>query len=222
MTVSSPRWIPVAALVACLLTPDRLDAQTSHSDHRSPGTRHAEFTPVRPATAADTARALDLARRLREAIAVYADIEAAEAAGYRMRPDMMAAGGKALVHMGNPRLARSRDAAFDPGKPQSLLYRRQDDGRLTIAGAMFTAPATATLDELDARVPLGLARWHRHVNVCRPPRGVARTVEFRRAMTEEACDRVGGRFRAEGPRYMVHVMTDVGDEPAAIFPQGRD
>ena len=133
----------------------------------------------------------------------------------------MAEGGKGLVHMGNPVLARSPDVPFDPAKPQALLYRRQADGRLSLAGAMFTAPASATREELDARVPLGVAQWHRHVNVCRPPMGVARTAEFRRAVTEEACDRAGGRFRAEGTRYMVHVMTDGGDEIAAIFPQGR-
>ena len=48
---------------------------------------HMAFTPARPGTAADTARALDVVEHLRAAIAPYQTLEAAEAAGYRSRKD---------------------------------------------------------------------------------------------------------------------------------------
>src|SRR5947208_2916185 len=37
--------------------------------------------------------------------------------------------------------------------------------------AMDSAPARTSLDALDQRVPLSVARWHEHVNWCLPPRG---------------------------------------------------
>ncbi len=45
---------------------------------------------------------------------------------------------------------------------------------------------------------------------------------LRRAATPEACAEAGGRFQRESPRYMIHVMTDAGDDLAAAFPQGAE
>jgi hypothetical protein len=36
---------------------------------------------------------------------------------------------------------------------------------------MYTAPQRASLDDLDRRVPLSIARWHLHTNVCIPRLG---------------------------------------------------
>ncbi|MBA3319695.1 MAG: hypothetical protein H0T50_16610, partial [Gemmatimonadales bacterium] len=138
-----------------------------------------------------------MVQRLREAIAPYADVEAAAAAGYRVHPGMEMQPGKALVHLGNPKLKHDQDPAFDPSRPQALLYRPAPGGELTLAGAMFTAPGSASSEELDARVPLSVARWHQHVNICLAPVGGQRGPELRRAATPEACARAGGRFRAE-------------------------
>ena len=38
-----------------------------------------------------------------------------------------------------------------------------------LEGVMFTASPDATEDELNERIPLSIARWHRHVTVCRAP-----------------------------------------------------
>ena len=105
-----------------------------------------------------------------------------------------------------------------PGAPGAALPA-QPDGQMLLAGAMFVAPLSATEEDLDAMIPLGVAHWHRHVNVCvSTDRRSAR--RFPKASTPEACEAAGGRFRAES-RYMIHVMTDAGNDLSRIFPQGQ-
>ena len=86
--------------------------------------------------------------------------------------------------------------------------------------AMFVAPEGATEEDLDARIPLSVARWHQHLDVCRGPEGEMKR-RYRQATTASACEAAGGRFRSES-RYMVHVMVDSGDDLAAAFPQHPD
>jgi hypothetical protein len=181
---------------------------------------HMAFTPTRSGTAADTARARDVVERLRFAIAPYQTLEAAEAMGYRSRiaPDMVK--GARLLHLGKRAGVRRAGKPFDPAAPQALLYRRDANGEFRLAGAMYVAPPSATLDDLDAMIPLSVARWHRHLNVCVS----GNRKSFKRipgAMTGEACQAAGGRFRAESS-YMVHVITDAGNDLTLVFPQGRD
>jgi hypothetical protein len=184
-----------------------------------PGHRHMSFTAPRPGTAADTARALAVVKTLRTAIARYSTLSAAESAGYRSRlPDAMQQRRRTL-HLGRPR-SRAGTGEFDPTSPQALLYRRDDEGRFQLTGAMFVAPDGASEDDLDARIPLSVARWHRHTDVCRGPTGEMKP-RYLRATTRSACEAVGGRFRSES-RYMVHVMVDAGDDLAAAFPQSPD
>jgi len=181
---------------------------------------HMAFTTAPTGTAADTARALEVVHKLRTATAGYQTLEAAEAAGYvvRQRPDRVKAGG--VLHVGRARTSGKRPRPLDLSKPQVLLYRRDADGTMRLAGVMLVAPRGATGKDLDAVIPRSVAPWHRHVNVC----GTVESGMIRRfpgISTPEACAAAGGRFRAE-TRYMIHVMTTVGDDLAAIFPQGRD
>jgi hypothetical protein len=60
---------------------------------------------------------------------------------------------------------------FNAAKPTSLLYRQEPDGKFVFLGVMYTAPARASLDELERRIPLAVARWHEHVNWCVPQAG---------------------------------------------------
>ena len=55
-----------------------------------------------------------------------------------------------------------------PAAPSSLIYRRNARGELELLGAMYMAGPRATPEELDARVPISVARWHKHVNYCFP------------------------------------------------------
>ncbi|MFL5515325.1 MAG: hypothetical protein ACJ8DJ_04155 [Gemmatimonadales bacterium] len=183
------------------------------------GQHHMSFTRPRGGTAADTARALAVVRTLRGAIAQYPTLAAAEAAGYRSRLPEMMQQRRRMLHLARPRSSTST-AEFDAAAPQALLYRRDESGRFQLAGAMFVAPEGATEADLDARIPLSVARWHQHHNVCRGPKGEMKP-RYLGATTASACEAVGGRFRSES-RYMVHVMVDTGDDLAAAFPQGPD
>lgn len=73
---------------------------------------------------------------------------------------------------------------------------------------MYTAPRTFSEDQLQERVPLSLARWHAHVNLCLPTRGEARRGDFQKWLaisTEKECDQAGGRFVPQLFGWMVHV-----------------
>jgi hypothetical protein len=204
----------------CILTPLSGAAAGLCAQTHQPAMahKHMRLTPTRAGTAADTARALAVVHELRSAIAPYQTLGRGDAAGYRARRDSGTVKEGGLLHAGN-RMRRARgERAFDPKAPQALLYRRGPDGDMRLAGAMFVAPLSATAEDLDAMIPLGVAHWHRHVNVCvsadrRPFR------RFHSADTPEECEAAGGRFRAES-RYMIHVMIDGGDDPAKAFPQG--
>jgi hypothetical protein len=207
--------LAVASLVALGAGPAALGAQM---DAGMPMTHsHMSFSPARPGTPADTARVLGLLSGLRAAISPYQDLEAAQAAGFQARRDPQSVAAGKLLHVGRRVRVAGNAKGFDPGAPQALLYRRGEDGRMRLAGAMFVAPLSATEDDLDAMIPLSIARWHRHMNVC--VAGDRRSVRrIARATTEEACTTSGGRFRAQS-RYMVHVMTDAGSDLASAFPQ---
>jgi hypothetical protein len=189
-------------------------------DHPAEAHPHMSFTSLRPGSAADTARALAVVDALRTAVQPYQTLEDARAAGYRWLRDPATVKAGQLLHVGRPMALRAGAKPFDPREPQSLLYRREADGTMRLAGAMYVAPRTATTDDLDAMIPMSVAHWHRHINLCIPAdRSSLR--RLRKASTPEACAAAGGRFREE-TRYMVHVMTDTGNDLARAFPQGRE
>ena len=140
-------------------------------------------------------------------------MRAAGADGYtRFNPERQ----QRVVHFNNSSNAAQNDSGFDPGRPTSLLYRRAPGGKLVLAGAMYTAPNTASMEELNARVPLGIAQWHLHTNVCVPKRGETKRWSETRdgkpvfgpqggISTKAACDAVGGQFRETEFNWMVHV-----------------
>jgi len=208
---------PVLTALSLLLAASTASAQDMAA--MRPGHMHMSFTPARPPNSADSAKALAVVHTLRSAISRYPTLAAAESAGYRSRLPQAMQQRRRILHVAR---AKSRDGTgdFDPASPPALLYRRDERGRFLLAGAMFVAPEGATEDDLDAGIPLSVARWHRHLDVCRGPRGEVKP-RYRRATTLSACEALGGRFRSES-RYMVHVMIDSGDDLAAAFPQRPD
>jgi hypothetical protein len=188
--------------------------------------RHIELSPARVMTPQDSARAMDVAARLRLALAKYADTSAAVADGYRMFAPRLKQ--QRIYHFTNYRNAFMEAFRFDPEKPTSILYRRAADGRLEIVGAMYTAPKRAPVELLDERVPLSVARWHKHVNWCVPARGESdRWFERREDVpvfgpqspiaTRAECDAVNGRFLESPLGWMIHVNVFAGDELGMIF-----
>ncbi len=188
--------------------------------------KHMKLTPVRAATHDDTVRATQLAAELRQAIGKYQDTAAAVADGYHMFAPKIK--NQRVYHFTNYGRAFMAVFRFDPAKPTSILYKRGDDGRLRLVGAMYTMPKRASLDRLNDRVPLGIARWHEHVNWCLPPKGKESRLAERRdgepvfgpdspIATKAECDAVGGRFFANLGGWMVHANVFEGDDLATVW-----
>lgn len=176
---------------------------------------HLQLTPVRRATAADSARAAAIVDSLRRSIIQFSDTSAAVAAGYRMfLPNVK---NQRVFHFTHWGRAVAEAFRFDPAKPTSLLYRRNEAGQLALIGAMYGAPRGFSAEQLDGRIPLSMAQWHRHVNICLPARGdEKRWAERGRdgaplfgpqgsIATESDCARAEGRFLPSLFGWMVHV-----------------
>lgn len=213
-------WLPLAAAPA-------VAQHAGHAGHAGHGAAttdaamagalrvnaHLRLSPERPASAADSARVAAVERALLAYLARYEDVRAAEADGFEpFLPNVKA---QRVLHFTHRAHAIRAAFAFDPARPTSLLYRRDADGRLTLAGAMYTAPARATDAQLDGRIPLGIARWHQHVDICVPGRGASgRWRELEQGQprfgpagaitTRTACDAAGGRFHERIFGWMVH------------------
>src|SRR5213078_2379927 len=86
----------------------------------------------------------------------YGDVRSAEADGFRrFLPGVR----QPVYHYTSWRSALAAQFRFDAVRPTSLLYKEGPRGTLVLVGAMYTAPARASFDELDRRVPLAVARW---------------------------------------------------------------
>lgn len=187
---------------------------------------HMEMTPLRPATHDDTVRAFAIASELRHAIEKYQDVSVAERDGFKMfLPNVK---NQRVFHFTNNRNAFKERFRFNAEEPTSLLYKRGADGKMVLLGAMYTMPKGASLGQLDARVPLGIGQWHRHVNWCLPKAGDnARWLERRDGRpvfgpesviaTREACDAVGGNFYPSLFGWMIHVNVFSGQTLGTIF-----
>jgi hypothetical protein len=174
---------------------------------------HLRLTPARTPAAADSSRAAAIVSEARVALAKYKDVRVAEREGYRMFAPGIE--NQRVFHFTKLGAAFRERFRFDPAKPTSLLYKRDADGPLRLVGAMYTAPKDATPEQLNERVPLGIARWHLHTNMCVPHRSERdRWRESENGLpvfgpaspiaTREACDAVDGRFLPVVFNWMVH------------------
>jgi hypothetical protein len=172
---------------------------------------HMAYTELRPENDADKARAAALLTDLQHALAKYQDYHAAEADGFQpFHPEFKLP----VVHFTNNWYGAKAAFTFSPTQPTSLLYQHTPDGGYKLIGAMYTDRKGASEDELNQRVPLSVARWHRHINLCFPVRrSVAKTanVDWTRfgfngsIATKQACDAANGRFYPQVFGWMVHV-----------------
>jgi hypothetical protein len=187
---------------------------------------HMEMTPDRAPAPGDSARAAAVADELRRAIVKYRDTTAAVADGFRMFAPQIR--NQKVYHFTRGLNAVQEAFRFDPGKPTSLLYTKGADGRLVLVGGMYTAPKRFGSDRLDERIPLSIARWHKHVNWCVPPRGQReRWLERSNGQpvfgpespiaTRAACDAVGGVFHESPLGWMVHANVMTSTDPAEIW-----
>ncbi|HKV26987.1 MAG TPA: hypothetical protein VJN90_01775 [Candidatus Acidoferrales bacterium] len=191
------------------------DMSSMHMD-MSP---HMFMTALRPANSADQARADQILATLRPAIEKYKDYHAALADGFQIfLPNLP----QQHYHFTNWRYAVEAAFTFDPARPTSLLYVKIPGG-YELEGAMYTAPKRYTEDQLNERVPLSIARWHKHVNFCMPQKGTPPAqVNWKQfglggsISTEQACTDADGRWTPEIFSWMVHVYPYESD-PAKIW-----
>ncbi len=185
---------------------------------------HLDLTPLRKPAPGDAARAARVAAELRRGIAKYRDVSVAVGDGFHMfapgAPD------QPIYHYIHPTRSMRETARFDPTEPSSLLYRKNADGTLELFGAMYTAGSRATLEELNRRVPLSVARWHRHVNYCFPTQR-RRMREMRDGKplfgpvgilaNRADCEAAGGEFTPQLFGWMVHANVFAGTDPSVIW-----
>ena len=171
---------------------------------------HMVLTPSMPEHASDQQRAASIVATLKAAIAKYQDYRVAEQDGFK---PFLARIPQPQYHFTNWRNAMQAETAFDPAKPTSLLYEKTSTGYRLI-GAMYTAPRSSTLAQLDSRVPLSVAHWHEHVNFCKGPPGTplsaylgpqARFGLEGSIVDADACVAAGGTFSPVIYNWMVHV-----------------
>ncbi len=170
---------------------------------------HMKMTTLRQPGAGDAARAQKVADKARQAAEKYKDYHIAFADGFEIfHPEVP----QKMYHFTNYAYAFEAQFSFNAEHPTSLLYEKRGD-EYKLIGVMYTAPKRFGEDQLDERIPLSVAQWHEHVNLCMPPAGKRKELlsphpqfGLRGSIsTKEACDSAGGMFRPVVFNWMVHV-----------------
>ncbi len=170
-------------------------------------TAHLHMTSARPMSPDDQQRADEIVKELRTGIEKYRDYHVALNEGFQIfHPEIP----QPEYHFTNYTNGFEAAFTFDAARPTSLLYKKTATG-YELVGAMYTMPKRATEEQLNERVPLSIATWHLHTNLCMPPKEARRGADFTKfglhgsIATQEACDAVGGKFYPVIFGWMVHV-----------------
>ena len=181
-----------------------VDMMVPDQQHLGP---HMKWTVLRTENADDAGRADQIVQTLRQALAKYKDYRVAMDDGYvPLHPERT----PKHYHFANKQRRFLAKIRFDPGEPTALLYRKTGDG-YELEGAMYTAPRGMSEDQLNERVPLNVAQWHAHVNICFQPEGSRRRMTRKQLglkgtiATESECQQADGRFVPQAGGWMIHV-----------------
>ncbi len=164
---------------------------------------HMDMTVKTQLAPGDRERADVILSTLKEVMAKYQDIRAAEADGFaEWQPKLHLAD----AHFTNMTFAKEAwTGHFDASHPTSLMYRRSGSGWV-LQGAMYTAPPSASQAQLNAEVPMSIGQWHRHTNLCIGPPGSSTRDYFGRGARfglagsiadEASCSAAGGTWKAQ-------------------------
>ncbi|HZU32209.1 MAG TPA: hypothetical protein VFB79_13915 [Candidatus Angelobacter sp.] len=179
-----------------------------HEEHEHMGI-HMHMTELRKVQPGDAAKAQEIVNEARPALEKYRDYHVALAEGFKIfLPNVP----QKMYHFTNYENAMGEAFRFDPTKPTSLLYEKHGDDYKLI-GAMYTAPVRFSEELLNERIPLSMAQWHQHVNMCRAPHGQEREMLSKDGKfglngsihTQEACEAAGGTFIPHVFGWMVHM-----------------
>lgn len=170
---------------------------------------HMKMTSVRPLQPGDREKAEQVVEAARSVAAKYQDYKVALADGYKIFLPNVPQKQYHFTNYWNAFYARNH---FDPSRPTSLLYEKLGD-TYQLVGVMYTAKKDASQEELNSRIPLSIAHWHAHVNLCMPPRNrqaeaLPPNAKFGLAgsiATQSECDAAGGKFVPQIFGWMVHV-----------------
>ena len=185
------------------------DAMHSMEDRHMDMGPHMKMTALRELRPGDQQKAdlvVDAARRVAEK---YRDYNTALGDGYKIfLPNLP----QKQYHFTNYWYGFEAATRFNPEHPTSLLYEKHGDG-YTLIGVMYTAPKNTSESELDSRIPLSIAQWHAHVNLCMPPDDRKKEIFGPQPQfglqgsitTKDACDAAGGKFMPQIFGWMVHV-----------------
>lgn len=190
------------------------DGSGAHAMHSMEGRHmdmgpHMKMTALREMKPGDEKKADEVVESARRVSEQYQDYRKALADGYKIfLPNVP----QKQYHFTNYEYAFEAAFNFNPNHPTSLLYEKRGDDYKLI-GVMYTARKTASEDDLDDRIPLSIAQWHAHVNMCVPPKDRRREMLGPNAKfglqgsiaTKEACEAEGGRFMPQIFGWMVHV-----------------
>ena len=212
--VGEPMQDPKATTSSSMAGMDMDDARSNeeaamsdmaHMHHGD--TLHMHMTAPRPETPEDQKRAQEIVAQLKPAMEKYKDYQVALSEGFKIfRPNIP----QKEYHFTNYANGFLEAFTFDPARPTSLLYRKTANG-YELVGAMYTMPRRASEDQLNERVPLSVASWHLHTNLCMPPKGQIKTADWSKfglrgsIATQETCDAAGGMFHPVIFGWMVHV-----------------
>jgi hypothetical protein len=158
----------------------------------------------------DEARSHEILNAAAGVLLKYRDVKTAVRDGYK--PFLPSGKVGEEIHYTNYRYRR-REQQFDYDRPTSILYQRTTDG-LKAVGVMYTAPADATPEQLNAIAPLSIATWHRHVDFCGGPKTLPLAEQFGpnarfgtqgSIHTEEECAAAQGLWIPVVFNWMTHV-----------------
>lgn len=199
------------------LSPPSAEAGSSKPAASSPQDLHLRFTALQPKTPQCLQRGQELVDTLRRSLEKYRDYKAAQAAGYT---GYYTDADLPMYHFASKWRAFKELMHFDPTAPTALLYKKTA-GNYQLIGVMYYAPGRYSEDQLDGRVPLCLARWHRQINICLPPNGAEDSRDPRfgsdgTIATEDACKKAGGKWYPEVHGWMTEVYPFESD-PAKIW-----
>ena len=159
----------------------------------------------------DAARAADILAAAGAVLSRYRDVGTAVRDGYKPFFPNGRVGEE--IHYTNYRYRRAEQEYVDYSRPGSILYERTAQG-LKAVGVMYTAPADASPQQLNAIAPLSIATWHRHVDFCGGPKSLPVSDQFGPTArfgpqgsihTEEACRAAQGLWIPVVLNWMTHV-----------------
>ena len=187
---------------------------------------HMSMTKLRPPRPGDQARADAIVAAAKKAAERYRDYRKAEADGYTI---FMPEQHQNVYHFILVASSSDETDHFDPDQPRGLLYTKIDGPSpgYKLVGVMYMARYGATEEELNARIPLSIAQWHVHLNLCVPQQTEKRnwlmddpTFGLNGSITTaEACRAAGGHFKPHLSGWMTHVYPFETD-PAKVWSAG--